>query len=866
MKRKQMMAAILAAGMVSTGALGERHISALEASPVYAESEAVTESAEQVGEQQAEKAAAGESKEGQTERQTEAQTAYQEETKMPTDTAQMREEESESAQEKESEVPEGETEQQSEQQSEQQTEESPHWICRITQIAPKEERIYDGTDQLVLQWQVETEYVGGEVPEGEVWPENAVDCVARLDSPDAGERTAYYTCTLNAQAPKGAVLESGSGELTVLVKPRPLSITLPDGWKFYHDEAKLSKVHLDGAVQVEGWRLDERGQQIIPEGYRAPEVAINEKALRTNTPLYKEEKQKSKKDDDQKETINKVEQALILARTKDGKLSGDPGSSNYVFDEAHVSGGTVTIRKAPVIRGKDYQIEGPAGLSYEDGAGIWWIRPGAGLSLRVLDGSGYTDAQWMPDGQGVLLRYRKEKLLADSLPFPVQRREDGTAPAYSLTLTGGTVQDGICYVRDTATIALSSPQDAESGIAQTSYVVERDGIAAGSGTFMQGAVIPVGETEGEVRISASAFDHVGNEKRQTSRLICVDKTLPEITVDGVEAKGDVRGEVNVQVRLQDAHLDRRSIAATLTGKYSGAVLRGKMHFGKGYVLVDFPQLDRAKDDRYTLQVLAQDKAGNRASKTMSFTLNREGAVYTLGEETQQNLSWYWHRETFPVVLQETNLSTVKSSRLLCIRDGKTRVIRQEDGLQVSAVQRKDGKWQITYDAPAKLFAEEGEYTVILLTEDAAGGSSDSAAQKLAIRFGIDRSAPTGVITGIREKQIIRGDWATLCADVQDNLALAGLRIRIAGQTVMEVGESALRESGGVVKYQIEAAHSWQDIVVTAWDKAGNVWEKKIPVYIGGEEKVPSYLWERGLFRWIRRLLRLLGALLRSARR
>ncbi|MHB8873510.1 MAG: Ig-like domain-containing protein [Myxococcaceae bacterium] len=122
--------------------------------------------------------------------------------------------------------------------------------------------------------------------------------------------------------------------------------------------------------------------------------------------------------------------------------------------------------------------------------------------------------------------------------------------------------------------------------------------------FTSGTVVSV---EATYDLVVTATDKAGNTATQTARFT-LDKTPPAITVGGV-SNGSFAGDDTPTFSCQDANPG--SCSATLNGQpfTSGALV--------------------SAEGDYTLEVTAADKAGNTASRTVTFTIDKTPPVITV---------------------------------------------------------------------------------------------------------------------------------------------------------------------------------------------------------------------------------------------
>lgn len=342
-------------------------------------------------------------------------------------------------------------------------------------------------------------------------------------------------------------------------------------------------------------------------------------------------------------------------------------------------------------------------------------------------------------------------------------------------------------------------------------------------------------TDGDYTFDVDYTDMAGNQAADyTQDTFTVDLTAPEVEITDIEDKSANNDVVSPNVKATDVNYDAKGVTVTLNGTNNGKVDIGKVVSaitnGQSMKLNDFAREEKM-DDLYKLTAKAVDKAGNETEKSVLFSVNRYGSVFVLDDDTKEWLSTkdtdytYINREKEVGVI-EYNVDAIETSKITVNRDGELTNLKEKTDYTVkssgSEVQWKENHYVMS----AENFAEEGNYTVILNTQDKAKNAMNNTSVKksnknLPIAFTVDKTAPTVVVSGIEDGGQYRSAERTMTVDAKDNLALAQVSIDIDGTETVYEGEE-LRETDGVIKTAISSANSWQSISVTAKDAAGNV--------------------------------------------
>lgn len=767
-----------------------------------------------------------------------------------------------------------------------------HYLVRITDAAvkvPEGGRVYDGTDRIDITFHTQItripEETGGEdLKDGkkqktaadEEIPEYTVAYSAHLESADAGERKVVCGFSLQTSYPDHVKLDESttSPDLRVQVKKAVLSVQLPDGTKRYGDPADMEHIRFEGdsLVRVSGFIRDSSGNEIVPDGFVSPQPDVDQRVLEQWSPIYAQ----AQTDASGAPLILQYKNALTLKKDPDGRIAGNP-TENYEFcsdpADERFSGGTVTIRRAPVRRDVDYELKGEKDAYRVDSGGTVIVRAGGSLRAEPLPGNGYNAGAKTSNIRGdTTFAFRLEEhypdgsLAADSEQETVSCRADSFAPQALTQINGASSSGGLLFSSSAASVSITVPEDDLSGLSSVRCRVLSGPMSAdllsdainGSPKLSassewkeigQNTRVSLG-TEGLHAVEVEVRDQVGNSSLTRSPVVAIDALVPEIEITGVEDGSANASSLRIQATCRDPSYLPGSLRAQMSADFGGVVPSWSLSedSGDGAQLTfrDFPRQKEA-DAVYHLTVTAQDRAGNTSRKKISFSVNRFGSSYSLADGTASKLKEFYHSEPFDVTFLETNLDKVGNARVLLRSGENMKELRAGSGLVVSESRTDRGVSRYSYTVPASAFSKDGTYEVMLLTTDRAGNSSDSSAQRLPVRFAIDASAPECLITGIQAEGRYKEKDLTAVIEVRDNLALEKAEIYVDSRRAKSWKADSDGSAGGIMKIPLSEKEAWQTVQVYARDKAGNeIWTKEIPVYISSldPEKAQAYHSER----------------------
>lgn len=342
-------------------------------------------------------------------------------------------------------------------------------------------------------------------------------------------------------------------------------------------------------------------------------------------------------------------------------------------------------------------------------------------------------------------------------------------------------------------------------------------------------------TDGDYTFDIDYTDMAGNAAADyTQDSFTVDLTAPELEITDVEDRSANNDAVAPKVEATDVNYDAKGVTMTLTGANNGNVEVGKVvsaiQNGQSMKFNDFARTEEM-DDLYKLQAKAVDKAGNETQKEIMFSVNRYGSVFILDNDTKDWLKtgdegYTYIREEKEVGIREINVDAIESRSITVNRDGDLASLKENTDFTVKN-SGSDAQWKEAHYVIAKNnFEEEGNYTVILNTQDKAQNSMNNTSVKkanknLPIEFAVDKTAPTVVVSGVEDDAQYRAAERSMIVDAKDNLALTKVSISIDGEKTVYDGEELLKDNG-VIETAVASANRWQNIEITAEDAAGNV--------------------------------------------
>lgn len=338
------------------------------------------------------------------------------------------------------------------------------------------------------------------------------------------------------------------------------------------------------------------------------------------------------------------------------------------------------------------------------------------------------------------------------------------------------------------------------------------------------------QEDGEYTFTISGTDLADNAlELYRSEAFRIDQTPPRLEISGVQDQSANHGVVAPLIRCQDANFDREGVQIMLEGYHNGLQnIDSQMTLsetGAEIQMEDFVHASWA-DDLYRLEVTARDLAGNTSEKTITFSVNRYGSVYTLDDKTEQLAGpqgRYYTNQEQEIVVTETNVDMVKIRKITCSLNGKLRTMVEGVDYTMQEYGSKDGWKQYVYTMDKHNFSEEGTYILTFYSEDRAENTSDNQTKGKKIEFVVDKTCPSVVLSGVEPDAQYQENKKEILLDVQDNILLQEVKVRFNDTERIYQAAELWKLNGQISCLAKKDAH-WQNLQVTACDAAGNEYQ------------------------------------------
>ena len=419
---------------------------------------------------------------------------------------------------------------------------------------------------------------------------------------------------------------------------------------------------------------------------------------------------------------------------------------------------------------------------------------------------------------------------------------DRTAPTVSVEYDNDSVKNSLYYNADRiATVTITEHNLDPNGADRDRIVIRLT--ATDDGKTITLPIVSEWTTKGDVHTATVPYvadglytfdieinDKAGNASEDfAEHRFYVDKTSPSIVITGVEHNAAYNGEVLPVITYSDTNFDETQVSILISGANRGKLaLEGTyadVHNGMAFSFAAFAK-EKEIDDLYTVTVTLADKAGNRSSEMIVFSINRFGSTYAFSESTAAMNNRYV-KDAKDIVITETNVDPLSDIKITLFKNNETLILKQDTDYTVEAV-GGNGKWyQYVYTVFAKNFSTDGVYSLTVSSNDKAGNTAknDQDTKNMELHFGIDKTLPVINIENLENNKTYAVQSLTVGMSVEDNLKLSKVIVELDGEEFRTWSGDALEEimkNGGNFTFDIAGdstdAHR---LVVYAIDEAGN---------------------------------------------
>lgn len=311
--------------------------------------------------------------------------------------------------------------------------------------------------------------------------------------------------------------------------------------------------------------------------------------------------------------------------------------------------------------------------------------------------------------------------------------------------------------------------------------------------------------DGDYTFDMQVIDKAGNKDKgvkfsgTAAKDFTVDTTIAKPSIKGVENGKSYKGSVLPSISFNDINIANSEIKLLRTRKNeidkdvtSDFIKISKNAKGGSFTANEetFKKLQE-NDGIYTLSVNISDKAGNKSSQTVKFTVNRFGSVYALNKYLVNDLNnSYVQSIDNNLVVTEYNPDKLVKGTLdvVVTRDGSP--VEFGDGqLTVNPVVNstvqigQSGWYQYNYTISKDLFTDDngkaidGIYKIYIASEDEVGNKSENINYKDAdVIFRLDTTAPALKSVSGLEKSVVNATKLDVSYEIFDSIGIKSIDV------------------------------------------------------------------------------------------
>lgn len=311
--------------------------------------------------------------------------------------------------------------------------------------------------------------------------------------------------------------------------------------------------------------------------------------------------------------------------------------------------------------------------------------------------------------------------------------------------------------------------------------------------------------DGDYTFDMQVIDKAGNKDKgvkfsgTAAKGFTVDTTIAKPSIKGVENGKSYKGSVLPSISFNDINIANSEIKLLRTRKNeinkdvtSDFIKISKNAKGGSFTANEetFKKLQE-NDGIYTLSVNISDKAGNKSSQTVKFTVNRFGSVYALNKYLVNDLNnSYVQSIDNNLVITEYNPDKLVKGTLdvVVTRDGSP--VEFGDGqLTVNPVVNstvqigQSGWYQYNYTISKDLFTDDngkaidGIYKIYIASEDEVGNKSENINYKDAdVIFRLDTTAPALKSVSGLEKSVVNATKLDVSYEIFDSIGIKSIDV------------------------------------------------------------------------------------------
>jgi len=314
----------------------------------------------------------------------------------------------------------------------------------------------------------------------------------------------------------------------------------------------------------------------------------------------------------------------------------------------------------------------------------------------------------------------------------------------------------------------------------------------------------------------------------------IDMTPPVITISGLTNTQAYAGEIQPVITFMDAHFDdyQAQVSFVLAnGGQTYAFRQNSVHEGMTKT-VNIENLSHTpnNDNVYIMTATITDRAGNSATESVMFSINRFGSTYLISAPTSSLIGTYLSAPK-DIVVTEINPSGLKDGETILRMSRNlsyTETLELGKGYRVEPGFTTELWSSYIYTIPASSFTADGHYYLIVRSIDLADNLSENTMDnknydrtaKAEIYFSLDTTPPTGAILNVDEGETHISSQHDVYLQIEDNMGWDYALLFINGQEVKRFDAQG-EELSSLFTYSLTESKDDYNIELVVFDKAGH---------------------------------------------
>lgn len=273
--------------------------------------------------------------------------------------------------------------------------------------------------------------------------------------------------------------------------------------------------------------------------------------------------------------------------------------------------------------------------------------------------------------------------------------------------------------------------------------------------------------DGKYRIEVEYTDRSNNKMNNyASDYLIIDTKKPSLKVTNIKNNTANKDKTyGFTIDASDTNIDFKSfkpvleaLMMTSSGQFKKENIDLSKYLRKNSSTSYSYVVDNLSDDAvYTLSCSVADMSGNKTEKILlddgktydnaEFSINRNGSTFKIDENTQKLLdNYYVSSVDNDIVIQEINVDPIEN---YVVKLNGTALKENED--YTTSETTDTSKWcERKYVINSSLFENESDYDIKIESTDKAGSVAYSDLKGLEVKFVVDKTPPTLIVSGIED--------------------------------------------------------------------------------------------------------------------